>query len=554
MNPGTTIIVNLLGGVALLLWGVRMVRTGVTRGWGEQLKLFLQHRLGSRISAFLAGAAATTVLGSGTATGLIVTNIAAAGGLSLAVGIAVLLGADVGSALATTIFASGISFAKQAAPLLVFIGYAVFSFSREDRPHSAGRVLIGVGLMLIALQLISQSTRPLSDASLFHDVLAAIGREPVLAFVIGAVLAWAFHSTLAAILLITSLVANGSMGVDSAAAFILGINLGGGLPALFGSMSLPIHARRLPAANLLCRGVICIAGLFALPWLMASPLPAMFAGVSAPLALHLGINLVIGLAWLPLTSLAVRLITGLMPDTGDATDRLATPRYLRGSETNIATALANTVLETGRMGEVLDHMLVTAIDAMRSGSTEKLKQLRVLDQRLNGFHSELQSYLADVVEHTDNPEEARRALEITLYVSNLEHAGDIISLNLIDRIKSKIREAHDFSAPETHALDSLCTMIQSNLRDAASVLSSRDIASAQALIAQKDTFRSLENKVIRDHLGAKKTGRGKALRRSALFVDLLRDLHRINSHIVSVGYPIVDAAGLLRESRLRKPK
>ena len=219
MNPGTTIIVNLLGGVALLLWGVRMVRTGVTRGWGEQLKLFLQHRLGSRISAFLAGAAATTILGSGTATGLIVTNIAAAGGLSLAVGIAVLLGADVGSALATTIFASGISFAKQAAPLLVFVGYAVFSFSREDRPHSAGRVLIGVGLMLIALQLISQSTRPLSDASLFHDVLAAIGREPVLAFVIGAVLAWAFHSTLAAILLITSLVANGSMDVDSAAAF-----------------------------------------------------------------------------------------------------------------------------------------------------------------------------------------------------------------------------------------------------------------------------------------------------------------------------------------------
>ena len=130
MNPGTAVIVNLLGGIALLLWGVRMVRTGITRAWGERLQLFLQHRLGSRLSAFLAGAGATMVLGSGTATGLIVANIAAAGGLPVALGLAVLLGADVGSAVATTIFASGTSLATSLSPLLVFVGYMVFSFSR----------------------------------------------------------------------------------------------------------------------------------------------------------------------------------------------------------------------------------------------------------------------------------------------------------------------------------------------------------------------------------------------------------------------------------------
>jgi len=553
VNPGTAIIVNLLGGVALLLWGVRMVRTGVTRGWGEQLRQFLQHRLGNRFAAFLAGAAATTILGSGTATGLIVSNIAAAGGLPLAIGIAVILGADVGSAITTTVFASGVSIAKSIAPLLVFLGYMVFSFSRESRPHSIGRILIGVGLILIALQLISVSTRPLNEATLFHDVLQALGREPLLAFIIGALLAWGFHSTLAAVLLITSLTGNDSLAFQSAAAFVLGINVGGCLPALLGSLALPIAARRLPATNLFCRGVTCTAALIALPWITELIARTGASAVAVPLLLHLIINIVVGVIWLPLTGLASAIMVKLMPDAEGPVDRLASPRYLLPFSTT-SSALANCVLEAGRMGEVLEQMFSTAIDAMRNNSAERLKELRRLDERLNVYHHDIQHYMLDAADNTVDPEEERRILEIVLHASNLEHAGDVVQLNLADRIKAKIKEAHAFTDAQTKAVDSLCLMIQVNMRSATAVLTSRDLASAQALIAQKDAFRTLENKVVRAHLGAKKTERGKALRRSALFIDLIRDLHRINSHVVAVGYPIVDQAGLLRESRLRKPK
>jgi phosphate:Na+ symporter len=95
-------------------------------------------------------------------------------------------------------------------------------------------------------------------------------------------------------------------------------------------------------------------------------------------------------------------------------------------------------------------------------------------------------------------------------------------------------------------------MIHGNLRMAAAVVSSRDLKGAEALIAQKDTFRALENRMIQTQVSSKGTGKGEALRRSAVLIDLLRDLHRLNSHVVSAGYPIVDAAGLLRSSRLRK--
>ena len=553
MDPGTLVLVNLLGGVALLLWGVRMVRTGITRAWGESLKQFLAHRLGNRMSAFIAGTAATTVLGSGTATSLIVSNLAAASGLSVSLGLAVILGADVGSAITTTLFASGSSFLKQASPLLVFAGYLIFAFSREARPHNAGRVIIGVGLMLLALGLISQATQPLNSASLFHDVLSALGKETVLGFIVGALMAWAFHSTLAAILVIGSLVSNNSLDVESAAIMVLGINLGGCMPALLGSLGMPPEARQLPLANLICRGLLCVV---ALPYVGYVPIVIAYFGVgglAAALAMHLGINLLVGLVWLPLTDLGASLSARVMRQAKLPPDPLAAPRYLALNALDTPpVALANAAMETGRMSEVLDHMLTTAMEALRDNSVETLKELRTQDERMNAYQSAIQSYLYDLTEKNISTEQMRHATEMVLYVSNLEHAGDVIQLSLADRIKAKIREDHDFTLDEKSSIEALCSILHENIRMATSVLSTRDVDGAQQLIAQKDTFRSLENTIIRQQVNRRGVGRGKPLRHSALFIDLIRDLHNINSYIVSVGYPIVDGAGLLRESRLRK--
>lgn len=553
MNPGTSVIVNLLGGVALLLWGVRMVRTGILRAWGERLRFFVEHRLRSRLTGFAAGAAATTILGSGTATSLIVSNIAATGALPVALGLAVLLGADTGSAIVTTVFASGMSQALWTSPILLAIGFLVFSWSAETKPHNLGRILIGLGLVFLSLHLISAASHPLSTASLFHDVLAALGREPVLGFIVGALLAWMFHSTLAAILLIGSLLSNGSMNAEGAIYFLLGINLGGGLPAAIGALGLPVGARRIPIANLLCRGVLSVAALG-----FAGPISALintlpFSELNRALSFHLGFNLATGLLFLPITKLIESLVTWMLPDT-DAKDSLAQPRYLDPiSLSSPPVALANATLETARMTEILDRMFATALQAIALGSKQSLKAIDELDVRLNLFQSAVQTYLSDLTQMTPlSKDESRRALETTLYVSNLEHAGDVIHLNLVNRISVKIQEGLQFTDDEQKSLDSLCTMIASNIKTAVAVLTSRDVEGAKKLIEQKDHFRSLERQVIDEHFRKGAGNKKEALRRSTLFINMIRDLHRINSHIVSAGYPIVDDAGLLRETRLRK--
>ena len=556
MNSGTLVIVNLLGGVALLLWGVRMVRTGVMRAWGERLKYFIENRLSSRGSAFLAGAVATAILGSGTATSLIVANIAVTGAISTALGLAVLLGADAGSAAVASVFASGSSFALWAWPLLMFAGFVVFSWASEFRPHNVGRILIGLAFMLLALTLVRQATTPLAGTSLFHEVLAAISAEPVLAFLIGAMMAWSFHSTLAAVLLIASLAANGSMNMAGAFYFVLGINFGGGLPAVVGSLALPRSALRLPVANLMCRGIAAVAVLAVARFVLAVEGPEGLGAANAALVFHTAFNLGVGLFFLPLTRPIERFINRIMPDEITNEDSLARPRYLDPAAlATPAVALTNALMETVRMSEVVDRMFATALKGLNGSGVECLNELSGLDERINNYQAAVQTYLFDLSQQTLTAEESRRALEITLYVSNLEHAGDIIDLNLSERIRARDREGIDFAPQEKASLDNLCVIIHDNIRTATGVLASRDLDGAQRLVAQQDHFRALENEVLNRHFrNGSGSARKTSLRRSALFVDMVRDLHRINSHIVAAGYPIVEAAGLLRQSRLRVKK
>ena len=553
MNQSTAVIVNLLGGVALLLWGVRMVRTGVMRAWGDALKNFIEHRLGNRLSAFMAGGVATAILGSGTAMTLIVAGLAASGAISTALGLGVLLGADVGSAIVSAVFASGSSFTLWASPLLLFVGYVIHASSAEFRPHNVGRILIGLGLMLLSLTLIKQASAPLSTATLFHQLLAAVGKEPLLAFIIGAGLTWLMHSSLAVILLVASFLANGSLEVAGALSFILGINFGGGLPAVTSTLALPPTARRLPLANLLCRSVIAIAGITTVqrftPYVAMVPLPP----VETVVGFHAVFNIVNGLVFLPLTGLVARLMTRIVPDLQGEEDRLANPRYLdQRSLKTPAVALSNALLETVRMTELLERMFDTALKALRTGSLETLKQLKPMDERLNAYQTLLQAYLGKLAQEQLSAEESRRALELTLYISNIEHAGDVIQLNLADRVQSKAKENIAFSIEEQASFDNLCLIIHDNLRLATGVLSSGDLEGAKRLISQKDAFRELQNEVLDAHFKQGAGGKGAALRRSALYVDMIRDLNRINSLVVAAGYPIADAAGLLRGSRLRQ--
>jgi len=552
MSPGTLVILNLLGGVALLLWGVRMVRTGVLRAWGDWLKRYIEARLTSRLSAFAAGAGATLLLQSGTATALIITGVAASGMIAPASGLAVLLGADLGSSLVTAAFAVLGPMIAVVSPVLLFAGYVVHTASTEFRPRNAGRILLGLGLMLLALKLVVTATAPLQEATLFHEVLTSLGKEPLLAVLIGALATWVSYSTLSVVLLITTFLANGSLEIEAALALLLGVNLGGGLPALTATAGQPREARRLPIANLACRAALALVMIPYLPGVRGLLEEVAVDPVHGALAFHVGFNALLAVVCLPFASLIVQGVKRALPDVKQAVDWLAKPRYLDPTAfESPALALSNAQSETARMTELLDRMVEASLATLKDGNIEELKSLRSMDERINGYQTAIHGYLARLMGQELEPGVSQRIMEVMLYVSNLEHAGDIVHLNLADRIRAKVKEQVDFSTRQTAAINELGELVRTSLRIASGVLAVGEVAGARLLIEQKGAFRALENSTIEEHFSDRSKLGAKSLRTSALFVDIVRDLHRINSHIVSAAYPIADREGLLRDTRLR---
>jgi phosphate:Na+ symporter len=237
-------LVDLAGFIALLLWGTHMVQTGVQRTFGPRLKSVLGQALGDRFRAFAAGLGVTTLLQSSTATGLMVTGFAAGGLVDLVPALAVMLGANVGTTLIVQLLAFDMA---AIAPALILVGVLMFRRDSSSQTHDLGRVLIGLGLMLLALDHLIDLLRDYEDAPSLRILLGAVSTVPVLDVLLAAGLTWAAHSSVAIVLLVMSLAANGVVPPNAAFALVLGANLGTAInPLLEGAAGDDPAARTFP--------------------------------------------------------------------------------------------------------------------------------------------------------------------------------------------------------------------------------------------------------------------------------------------------------------------
>lgn len=552
MSVSTVVIIELLGGIALLLWGVRMVRTGVVRGWGDQLRIFLERQLRTRLRAFGSGVALTAILGSSTAMVLIVTGLVGGATMTPLTGLAVILGADVGSALIAAVLASGAGYTALLAPVALFAGYVVFTFSTGFRQRALGRVLLGLGMMLFALRLVVGAADPLREATMFHAVVQALAAEPFLAFLIAALLTWLVHSSLAILLMFASFVLTGSLEAAQAVPFILGLNLGAGLPAVTASLDQPPAARRLPVANLAARGGVAIAGLVLSPELRFLAGATGLHGMTLLAATHLAFNLVVAAIFVPLAPLVLGAVERLMPDSEQPADAIGPPRYLNiEAVIGPQQALSNASVETLRMAEIVERMLSLAIAALRGGRLENLRQVNEAHDLLQSYAGAVNNYLGALPDASSA--DARHAFVIMNCVSNLAHAGDVIKRNLSRRITTKTRMGVVFDDRQEAEIDRLTHIIGDSLRLLAPALTASDIETAAELARQKDRFRAAENEIVETYLTLSQPHANPAAISVTVFIDIVHDLHRINSHVASSGYPVVSAAGRLKESRIADP-
>jgi phosphate:Na+ symporter len=538
-------LLDLAGAVALLLWGLHMVQTGIQRGFATNLRRWLGTALENRLAAFAAGLGVTAILQSSTATGLMVAGFAAGGAVALVPALAVMLGANVGTTLIVQLLSFDVA---QVAPALILLGVIMFRRAAAPRSRDLGRVAIGLGLMFLSLHQLVSLISPYEDLPNLRLVLGAITTTPVLDVLLAAGLTWAAHSSVAIVLLVMSLASKGTVPPDAAFALVLGANLGTAFnPVLEGVSGDDPVARRLPIGNLLTRVVGCVVALSLLGpigdlMVQFEPNPSR-----AVADFHTGFNLILAILFLPALNPYAWALRKLLP-ARVAADDPSRPRYLdQAALESPPIALAAAAREALRMADALEAMLARANDTLGATDHRQIGDVRRLDDVLDRLNTAIKTYLTKLDPEALSADDHRRLTQVLVFASNLEAAGDVVDRDVMGLIAKRLKRGRPLNPDECAEGHQLLDRLVATVRAAAAVFMTEDARAARQLVAEKEAFRDLESAATRAQFAGLRLGQ-----KTPVDLDLVRELKRVNGHLVAAAaYPVLEDQGELLTSRIR---
>ena len=414
-------------------------------------------------------------------------------------------------------------------------------------------MLIGLGLMLLALRLVTASTEVLTQSPEVRALLASLGSDLLLEITGGAFLSVVSYSSLALVLLTAALVSTHVIPLDVALGLVLGANLGSGLLAVLTTARSPVEARQVPLGNLIFKGlgVIMAAPLIGL-WLRYAH-PYLVNPTAVVVLFHLSFNLLVGLVFISWTQVIARWVERLLPKPEKKAVN-GRPHHLDPSA--LATpslAISCAAREALHQADVVETMLRGMLEVIKRDDLKLAGDLRRMDDTVDELYSSIKYYLTKISREELAEEESRRWTDIISFTINMEQVGDIIERVLIDIEDKKIRPGRHFSEAGMAEIVELHERLTDNLRLGMSVFLNGNVRDAQKLLEEKARFRDLERAYSSTHLSRLAANTLQSQETSSLHIDLISDLKRINSHICSIAYPILDSAGALAPNRLRTP-
>ena len=542
-------LLNLLAAIALLVWGTHLVRTGILRVFGASLRHVLSRSISNRFNATLSGVGVTALVQSSTATALIVSSFVGQGLITLPLALAVMLGADIGTSLMAVVFSFDLSWLS---PLFIFAGVVLFISRQSTNVGRIGRILIGLGLMLLALRLVTDSTGVLTSHPAVKALLGTLSSDLLLEITVGAVLAVVSYSSLAIVLLTATLAASNVIPLDVALGLVLGANLGSGLLAVLTTAKSAVEVRQVPLGNLVFKllGVAMAAPLVGL-WLRHVR-PYLGDIATTVVLFHLIFNLLVGLVFIGWTQVVARWVEKFLPRPVKGAKAGGRPHHLDSSA--LATpslAISCAAREALHQADVVESMLLGMLEVIRKNDLKLAEDLRKMDDTVDELYSAIKYYLTKISREALGEEESRRWTDIISFTINMEQIGDIVERVLIDIEDKKIKPGRSFSEAGMAEICELHQRLIDNLRLSMSVFLNGSVRDAQKLLEEKARFRDLERAYATTHLGRLSDRTMQSMETSSLHIDLISDLKRINSLLCSVAYPILESAGALAPSRLK---
>lgn len=547
-----TFIIGLAGATMLLLFSVRLVRTGIERAHGASFQRLLRNQT-SLIRAGFSGLSLAVVLQSSAAVALLAAGFLTSGYLTFPMALAIVLGGDLGSALVVQILSFPIDWII--APLLAIGGWlAVKSENRKRRQY--GRIVMGIALILISLGLLRETVDPVRESAFLPAIAAYLEKDLITAFIVGAALAFVMHSGVAAILVIVTLVQIGAIPFDAGFAILLGANLGSGFIPVSLTRGMDTSVRRLVFSNLVVRGLLAIAFLILsiLTTMTAYFSIAGFSEAQVLILTHIGFNLCLLILFLPFCRKIETVATACMPDNQANQDEnhLVETGFQLDTSTLNTPKLAITSLkqELLRMSSIVEAMFAPSLEIYLNNNVPLRRSIRDMDDQVNKCLSGIRSFVASIPTSEYEKSDARIARDMVEYAIRLESAGDIISKRMTELAKRLHSNGYGFSKEGRAELVQMHEDIQANFKLAANVLISDDPESARLLSLEKTEVKRVERDSRKRHLKRLQNGKTESFETSDVHLETLRALREVNSHISAVAYPILYQTGQLLETRL----
>ena len=543
-----SVLIELVGAIALLLWGLRMVRTGMMRAYGSHLKRLARQNEGRLIPMLGSGFLFAILIQSSTATAIIVASFAGQNILSINSALIVILGADIGTAVAVILASQKITVLS---PILLAIGIFGFLSTEKNKLRNLFRAIAGLGLILLALSMVNYIGTGLANLQEFNTVMQVFVSQPFLMLLFGVVLTYLAHSSLAIVLLVVGFVHSGLLLTDAGLFLVLGANVGSGLLPVIANWKAKRNAKIPVKANFLIR-VLGVAAVFP----FVSPLLAVLAdslpAYTTPAFFHLFLNIGVAIIGLVLLQPIIKLVTNLESADSESAQAIEPKHLDETAFSSPSKALACAKREALNMADIAQIMLRNTLPVLKEGNDELRQEIVIMDDDVDRLFNAIKIYIARIMREELTEEEAQRAMDLLSFTANMEHMGDIIEGSLMELAVKKANLGAQFSQQGLTEIAALHEAVTSTFELAINTFISEDSDLARMLFDAKASIRELESKSVTTHLERIGTGISQSIETSSLHLDIIRDLKRINSHLTSIAYPVLKASGKVPKTKWKK--
>ncbi|WP_332871584.1 Na/Pi cotransporter family protein [Primorskyibacter marinus] len=537
-----------MGATMLLLYAVRMVRTGIERAFGPSFKRALTASR-NRVSAAASGLVLAIILQSSAAVALLVSGFTAVSAISFGAGLSVVLGADLGSALLIQVFSFDLSWLV---PVLLALGGGLFVKSERRPLRQAGRIILGIAFILISLRFLRETMDPIRDSSFLPAIADYLARDFVTAFIVGVSLAFAMHSSVAVILMCVTMVSIGAIPVPAGVSLVLGANLGSALIPVWLTRSMENRARRVPLANIVVRGSGAIMALFVLNETSILPYIGSLDSAQTLINTHILFNallltLIVFSNWLEVPFRA------LLPDDPPSIDDQS-PLYRSVLDDTVFdrphVAIASLRREVLRMVQLVETMMRPVMDLYSKFNADTARSVIAKDTHVNAALDEIRRYAAALQRVSLNKSDTKTVRELTEYAIAVEAAGDIVAKRLVPLARERSEKGVRFSEDGAGELNRMHDHALANIVLASNLLVSDDLESARLLLEEKQEMTRLERKSRKRHLKRLSEGVQISFASSDIHLETAGGIRDFNSHLSSAAYPLLHRGGQLLETRL----